>query len=94
MSGIFHNIVWFESLPFWGPVVVVPLNRSGGLLETDVVEASKRRSADVFDGVIWNQELFLLQQGNKVERFVKKARADKRKDQSGRGRLTFHLMKT
>lgn len=48
-------------------MVVVPLDRSCGLLETDVIEASEGSSADVFDGVIWDQELFLLQQEDKVK---------------------------
>lgn len=42
-------------------MVVVALNRRRGLLETDVIEASEGGSADVLDGVIWNQELFLYQ---------------------------------
>lgn len=48
-------------------MVVVPLDRSCGLLETDVIEASKGGSADVFDGVVWDQELFLLQPGRQSE---------------------------
>ena len=40
-------------------MVVVALDGGGGLLEADVVEASEGSSADVLDGVVWNQELFL-----------------------------------
>lgn len=48
-----------RKLPFGTPVVVIALNGSGGLLETDVVETCKGGAADVFDGVIGDQELFL-----------------------------------
>lgn len=59
-------------------MVVVPLDRSCGLLETDVIEASKGGSADVFDGVVWDQELFLLQPEDRVELSGEEARADER----------------
>lgn len=48
-----------RKLPFGTPVVVIALNGGGGLLETDVVETCKRGAADVFDGVIGDQELLL-----------------------------------
>lgn len=41
-------------------MVIIALNAGGGLLETDVVETSKGGAADVFDGVIWDQELLLI----------------------------------
>lgn len=47
------------TLPFGTPVVVIALNSGGGLLETDVVEPCKGGAADVFDGVIGDQELLL-----------------------------------
>lgn len=40
-------------------MVIIALDAGGGLLETDVVETSKGGAADVFDGVIWDQELLL-----------------------------------
>jgi hypothetical protein len=40
-------------------VVVVPLNGGCGLLEADIVETSKGSTADVFNGVIRDQELLL-----------------------------------
>lgn len=43
-------------------MVIVPLNSGRGLLETDIIEAGKRGSADVFDSVIWDQKLLLLEQ--------------------------------
>lgn len=48
-----------RKLPFGTSVVVIALNGGGGLLETDVVETCKGGAADVFDGVIGDQELFL-----------------------------------
>lgn len=45
-------------------MVIVPLNRGRGLLETDIIEAGKRGAADVFDSVIWDQKLLLLEQEN------------------------------
>lgn len=62
MFGIILNELWPERLPFWAPVVIVPLNRGRGLLETDIIEAGKRGAADVFDSVIWDQKLLLLEQ--------------------------------
>lgn len=47
-------------------MVVVALDRRCGLLETDVIEASEGGSADVLDGVIRNQELFLYQREDDV----------------------------
>lgn len=41
-------------LPFRAPVVIVPLDGGCGLLETDVIEAGKGGTADVFDSVVWN----------------------------------------
>lgn len=43
-------------------MVIVSLNSGRGLLETDIIEAGKRGSADVFDSVIWDQKLLLLEQ--------------------------------
>lgn len=40
-------------------MVVIALNGGGGLLEADVVETCKGGAADVFDGVIGDQELLL-----------------------------------
>lgn len=46
-------------------MVIIALDSGGGLLETDVVETSKGGAADVFDGVIRNQELLLTPAGQK-----------------------------
>lgn len=46
-------------LPFRAPMVVVALNGRCGFLEADVVESSERCTADVLDGVIWDEELLL-----------------------------------
>ena len=48
-----------EYLPFWASVVIVSLDGGSALLEADVVEASERGSADVLDGMVWYQEVFL-----------------------------------
>lgn len=44
-------------------MVIITLDGCGGLLETDVVETSEGGTADVFDGVIWDQELLLTAAG-------------------------------
>lgn len=44
-------------------MVVVALDGGCRFLEADVVESSKRRSADVFDCVIGDQELLLQGEG-------------------------------
>lgn len=54
-------------LPFGTPVVIIALDAGGGLLETDVVETSEGGPADVFDGVIWHQELLLTAERMKKE---------------------------
>lgn len=46
-------------------MVIIALDGGGGLLETNVVETSKGGAADVFDGVIWDQELLLTAAGQK-----------------------------
>lgn len=48
-------------------MVIVPLDSSCGLLEADVIEASKGGAANVFDRVVWNKKLLLRAQGKKVE---------------------------
>lgn len=40
-------------------MVIVALYGGCRLLEADVVEPGKGSTADVFDCVVWNQELFL-----------------------------------
>ena len=45
-------------LPLWVPVEVVALNLWAGFLEADVVEPCKACPNNVFDGVIWDQEVF------------------------------------
>ena len=46
-------------IPLGAPVVVIPLDGSRRLLETDVVEASEGRAADVLDRVVRHQEVLL-----------------------------------
>ena len=41
-------------------MVVVALDGGGRLLEADVVEASKGRTTDVFNGVVRDQKLLLV----------------------------------
>lgn len=48
-----------QYLPFRQLVVVVSLNDWLRVLETNVVEASKRRSVDVGDAMVWDQEQLL-----------------------------------
>ena len=43
-------------------MVIVALDSSCGLLKADVVEACEGGTADVFDGVVWNQKLLLAVQ--------------------------------
>lgn len=49
----------FRFLPFGRAMIVVALHFRLRLLEADVVEAGKRGSVDVFDGVIGHQKVFL-----------------------------------
>lgn len=44
-------------------MVIVALYGGCRLLEADVVEPSKGSTADVFDRVVWDQELFLHADG-------------------------------
>lgn len=44
-------------------MVIVALYGGCRLLEADVVEPGKGSTADVFDCVVWNQELFLHADG-------------------------------
>lgn len=48
-------------------MVIIALDAGGGLLETDVVETGEGGAADVFDGVIWHQELLLTAERRKKE---------------------------
>lgn len=43
-------------------MVIVPLNSGCGLLEADVIEASKGGTTNVFDSVVWNKKLLLRAQ--------------------------------
>lgn len=58
--AVFGDVREVERLvPFRAPVVIVALYGGRRLLEADVVEASEGSTADVFDRVVWDQELLL-----------------------------------
>lgn len=53
-------------IPFWTPVIVIALYRCCRFLEAYVIKPSKRSTADVFDGVVGDQELLLPPHEDKV----------------------------
>lgn len=49
-------------------MVIVALDSSCGFLKADIIKASERGSADIFDGVVWNEKLLLKMQEQKTSK--------------------------
>lgn len=64
-ATLYRSNLYFATLPFRAPVVVVALNCCCGFLEADVVESSKGSAADVLYCVVWDQKLLLRPAGEK-----------------------------
>lgn len=79
-------------------MVVEPLDGGCGLLEADVIEAGEGSAADVLDGVVWDQELFLWKTKAKPFRRGRSGQTKTTTTTTGQVRVklqrTFHLMKT